>query len=219
MNSMEILGRKYKSDKITHHRYHEIFPHFISKFYDKEGGIIEIGVEQFNSIKMWLELFKNSHIYGYDININDAGEKYTIFKGDQSKEDDLDRFINIIKTPIYFINDDGSHIPEHQVLTFNKLFPILEDGGIYIIEDIETSYWTKGDIYNYPTNYGYKNPNSVVELFKNIIDCVNSEFLQENINSPIKHLDNIKMISFAYNCIIIEKGTREKRPYRFQNML
>ena len=219
MNSMEILGRKYKSDKITHHRYHEIFPHFISKFYDKEGGIIEIGVEQFNSIKMWLELFKNSHIYGYDININDAGEKYTIFKGDQSKEDDLDRFINIIKTPIYFINDDGSHIPEHQVLTFNKLFPILEYGGIYIIEDIETSYWTKGDIYNYPTNYGYKNPNSVVELFKNIIDCVNSEFLQENINSPIKHLDNIKMISFAYNCIIIEKGTREKRPYRFQNML
>jgi len=216
---MEILGRKYKSDKITHHRYHEIFPHFISKFYDKEGGIIEIGVEQFNSIKMWLELFKNSHIYGYDININDAGEKYTIFKGDQSKEDDLDRFINIIKTPIYFINDDGSHIPEHQVLTFNKLFPILEYGGIYIIEDIETSYWTKGDIYNYPTNYGYKNPNSVVELFKNIIDCVNSEFLQENINSPIKHLDNIKMISFAYNCIIIEKGTREKRPYRFQNML
>ena len=168
---------------------------------------------------MWLELFKNAHIYGYDININDAGEKYTIFKGDQSKEDDLDRFINIIKTPIYFINDDGSHIPEHQVLTFNKLFPILEDGGIYIIEDIETSYWTKGNIYNYPTNYGYKNPNSVVELFKNIIDCVNSEFLQENINSPIKHLDNIKMISFAYNCIIIEKGTREKRPYRFQKML
>jgi hypothetical protein len=107
---MEILGRKYKSDKITHHRYHEIFPHFISKFYDKEGGIIEIGVEQFNSIKMWLE-----------------------FKGDQSKEDDIDRFISIIRHPIYFINDDGSHIPEHQVLTFNKLFPILEDGGIYII--------------------------------------------------------------------------------------
>ena len=66
---MEILGMKYSSDKITHHRYHEIFPQFISKFYDRQGGIIEIGVEQFNSIKMWLELFTNAHIYGYDINI------------------------------------------------------------------------------------------------------------------------------------------------------
>lgn len=212
---MEIIGKKYNSDKITHHKYHEIYPLFINKFYNTEGGMIEIGVEKFASIKMWIDLFKNMHIYGFDININNYDEKYNIFKGDQSKESDLNNFIGIINKPIYFINDDGSHIPEHQVLTFNKLFPILEDGGIYIIEDIETSYWTKNGLYGYNTNYGYKHPNSIVEIFKNIIDCVNNEFILQNIETPLQHLDNIKMITFAYNCIIIEKGKRDKRMYRF----
>ena len=215
MSSMELIGKKYNTDKILHHKYHEIYPLFIHKFYDTEGGIIEIGVETFSSIKMWIDLFKNMHIYGFDINIDNYGEKHSIFKGDQSKELDLNNFISIINKPIYFINDDGSHIPEHQLLTFNKLFPILEDGGIYIIEDIETSYWKKNGLYGYNTNYGYKHQNSIVEIFKNIIDCVNSEFILQKIETPVEHLDNIKMITFAYNCIIIEKGTRDKRIYRF----
>jgi len=99
------------------------------------------------------------------------------------------------------------------------LFPLLEDGGIYIIEDIETSYWTKNGLYGYPTNYGYKHPKSIVEIFKNATDCVNKEFMTQNIETPVQHLDNIKMIAFAYNCIIIEKGKREKRGYRFSQNL
>jgi hypothetical protein len=213
---MERLGVLFNSDKVTHHKYHEIYPMFINKFINNVGGMIEIGVATLASVNMWINLFPNLYVYGFDINTDEHGQQFKIFKGDQSKETDLDNFIKTIDKPIYFINDDGSHIPEHQLLTFNKLFPLLEQGGIYIIEDIETSYWTKSEIYNYPTKYGYKNPNSAVELFKNIIDCVNSEFLQQNIDTPIMHLDNIKMISFAYNCIIIEKGTREKRPYRYQ---
>lgn len=219
MNSMEELGRNFNSDKITHHKYHEIFPLFINKFYNTEGGMIEIGVESYASVKMWINLFKNFYVYGFDIGTNEKGEKFEVFKGDQSKESDLVDFINIINKPIYFINDDGSHIPEHQLLTFNKLFPLLEEGGIYIIEDIETSYWTKNGLYGYKTNYGYKNDKSLIEQFKNIIDCVNCEFMIQTINTPIQHLDDIKMISFAYNCIIIEKKKIDKRPYRFiQNL-
>jgi hypothetical protein len=36
---MEIQGMKYSSDKITHHRYHEIFQQFISKFYDRQDNV------------------------------------------------------------------------------------------------------------------------------------------------------------------------------------
>ena len=40
------------------------------------------------------------------------------------------------------IIDDGSHIPWHQIFTLETIFDtFLKDGGVYIIEDIETSYW------------------------------------------------------------------------------
>lgn len=212
---MEKYGKMFNTDKIISHKYHNIYSQFIEKFENINGSMIEIGIEESYSLKMWLNLFKNIHIYGFDINIEKTGDRYDIFKGDQSNEEDLNKFTKIIDKPVYFINDDGSHIPEHQLLTFNKLFPYLEEGGIYIIEDIETSYWSKGHIYNYDTTYGYKNSKSIIEIFKNVIDCVNSKFLLNKIETPIKHLDNIKMISFLYNCIIIEKKNKEEEVNKY----
>ena len=50
----------------------------------------------------------------------------------------------------FAVIDDGSHIPEHQLLTFNCFFDIvLQPGGIYILEDIEVSYWRRGSLYGY----------------------------------------------------------------------
>jgi hypothetical protein len=126
--------------------------------------------------------------------------------------EDLNKVKYAIKDKnLFFINDDGSHIPEHQLLTFNELFPLLCEGCIYIIEDIETSYWTKGEIYGYQANYGYKHPNSIIEVFKDVVDSVNSEFAGEKINKVLHH-DKIGYITFAKNCIIIvKKNSREKR--------
>ena len=106
MSSMELIGKKYNTDKILHHKYdelYELYGSFINKFYNTDGGIIEICVEKFSSIKTWIDLFKNIHIYGFNINIDNYGEKHVIVKGDQSKELDLNNFISIITKPIYFI--------------------------------------------------------------------------------------------------------------------
>lgn len=217
-NKMFLLGTLYETDKITHHKYHEIYPTYIEKFYNTTGGIIEIGIEQNKSLNMWMELFPNMHIYGIDISVEHSSDKHTIFKADQSSNDDLGNVLSKISHPIYFINDDGSHIPEHQLLTFNMLFPILEIGGVYIIEDVETSYWTKNGIYGYETRYGYKHPKSIVEIFKNVADCVNSEFAGEHEN-VVKHQKYIQSITFARNCIIIIKKDPDEREYRFKNNL
>lgn len=83
-----------------------------------------------------------------------------------------------ISHPIPLINDDGSHVPEHQLLTFNVFFSdVLQPGGFYILEDIETSYWTGGSIYGYKTPFGYENKDTPIELFKAAADIVNKEFL------------------------------------------
>ena len=220
-NRLFIYGKKYGSDKITHHKYHEIYHQYLKQFYDKKGGLIEIGIAGENSLKMWMDAFPNMYIYGIDIGKEDKNDKYAIFKIDQSSENQLKSILDKIKHPIYFINDDGSHIPEHQLLTFNILFPLLEEGGIYIIEDIETSYWTKSGLYGYDTRYGYKHPKSIIEIFKNVIDLINSEFCRNYTDDKVQHLNYIKSITFAQNCIIILKGENKdwKRDYRFGDKL
>ena len=217
INKMEEIGRKYGTDKIIHHKYHEIYDFFLKSYYEKQGSILEIGIAAENSLKMWLELFPNAFIYGIDIGKQLNGSRHDVFKCDQSNINDLFNVQKkLISKNIFFINDDGSHIPEHQLLTFNILFPILCEGGIYIIEDIETSYWTKNGLYGYKTRYGYKHPDSIIEIFKDVIDSINSEF-SKITKSRVNHLQFISNITFSKNCIIITKKKQEQRTYRFQH--
>ena len=187
-------------------------------------AILEIGVENLFSIKLWLDYFPNAFIYGADINVSEQGDRYNIIKADQSKVEDVNKIKATISKPLFLIVDDGSHIPEHQILTFEILFDILLPGGTYIIEDIETSYWSKNHIYNYPTNYGYRHPNSIIEFFKLVVDDINSLFLTEQ-NKTIqtdllkdklseKTRRNISTITFTHNTVIITKKTSEEIDYR-----
>lgn len=38
--------------------------------------------------------------------------------------------------------DDGSHLGAHQCASFAALFPEVRPGGMYVIEDLATAYWT-----------------------------------------------------------------------------
>ena len=227
--NMFEAGIKYATDKLTVHGYERFYDFFLLPFKNRDFNFFEIGVDAGRSLKMWNDYFTKAKIYGMDIEHEYKHEKGIIFKGDQSKIKDLNKIIDIIKKSD-FIVDDGSHVPEHQLLTFNHLFEnLLNYGGIYIIEDIETSYWKKSKLYGYDIDAGYNKKNNIVTVFKNIIDVVNREFLTEKDIEKIKkfksiNYDNLKYISFimfGQNCIIIKKMTHKeyatygKRKYRY----
>jgi hypothetical protein len=100
------------------------------------------------------------------------------------------------------------------------MFHILLPGGTYIIEDIETSYWSKNSLYSYKTQYGFKHPKSIIEIFKLIVDDINALFLTEEnkgiqndiISSRISNENrkNISTITFTRNTIIITKKTKQE---------
>lgn len=218
-NPVYDLGIKYDTDKVTHHEYHTVYDFFLKSLYNNTGSILEVGIYSGKSLKMWKELFPNAFIYGMDIGRGYSGERFDVIKGDQSNITDLNRVKDTIQNNnVFFINDDGSHIPEHQLLTFNILFPALCEGGVYIIEDIETSYWTRGGLYGYQTRYGYKNPNSIIEIFKEVADSINTEFAGKRPNR-VEHHESIGSITFSRNCIIITKKNQQTRPYRFSHFL
>lgn len=232
------IGSRSGTDKIYHHGYYRYYPIYLERFRDvRDAGMLEIGIDESHSLGLWLEYFSRAFIYGIDIGLCKDGERYKIFQADQSKRSELEHIVNTqISHPIFFIIDDGSHIPEHQLLSFDYLFAsLLQPGGVYIIEDIETSYWTRNGLYGYSTNYGYRHQYSLIEIFKDLLDDVNSEFLSgRNKESQDRRLDKIisaltrnevSSISFGQNCVIITKKTQaehdnfDNRRYRFAKNL
>ncbi len=235
---MMLIGNIHDTDKVTYHGYHRFYPRYIKEFQSYDNmGMIEIGMDKLKSLNMWLEYFPKAFIYGVDIGIKDKGERHLIFQADQSDLAALMELSKVIKNKghnIYFINDDGSHVPSHIYITFDFLFyDILEEGGVYIIEDIETSYWKNGNLYGYNVKFGYLHKESVIEIFKQLVDDLNKEYLTQEdrevqrskvgiISEKTKSL--ISTITFGQNCIIITKKTKEEleydnRPYKWPKFL
>ena len=86
-----------------------------------------------SSVKMWEEYFPNATIYGFDIDqkcTKFENGRVKIIIGDQNKLEDLKK----IPGDLDVIIDDGSHVEEHVIKTFNYLFTEkLNIGGKYII--------------------------------------------------------------------------------------
>jgi hypothetical protein len=68
--------------------------------------------------------------------------------------------------PFDVLIDDGSHLWEHQITSFRYLFPFIKQGGIYILEDIDTSYR------NYQETYRGMSNVSAADYLKLLLDYV-----------------------------------------------
>lgn len=218
MASFEQLGLEAHTDKIWHHGYHRFYPRYLESLRNTATGILEIGIDHNCSVNLWLNYFPKAQIYGIDIGLEYESDRVKIFRGDQSSLSDLQQIRSKITEPLQFIIDDGSHIPEHQLLTFDYFFQnLLEPGGVYIVEDIETSYWKNGFLYGYTTHYGYRSQKSFIERVKPLVDSINKEFLnadakEQNGSEVIisqETQDMISTMTFGQNCVIFTK----KLPY------
>lgn len=219
MKTFKEIGIKYQNDKVTYHRYDLIYPIFLESKRTNNFKMLEIGLGDGEngtgkSGNLWKDYFPDCELSIMDINHEFETETYKVYKGDQSKIEDLERVKNIVGN-VDLIVDDGSHHPRHQFISFTYLFKhMLNRGGYYIIEDVECNYWNnKSSVYGYEIGY-----DNVFEFFKTQIDSINSEF------SGVKNTLEISFIIFAKNSIIIKKQTDEeikfnKREYRFKHLL
>lgn len=214
------IGQQAQTDKIYHHGYHRFYDQYIKRDINK---ILEIGIEQGHSVNLWLQYCPNAAIYGLDIKTEYFNGRVQIYKGDQSNGQDLQNLVSKTGSDIDVILDDGSHIPEHQIFSFQSLFPHIKPGGIYIIEDIETSYWKHNGLYGYQTNYGEHHPFNIINVFKDALHLLNREFMNPNelntvnARSQIRQdiVDSISSIIFCQNCVIIKK--KEAYEYQYVN--
>ena len=219
----DFAAKNSESDKLSHHGYHRIYPWFLAHFRDRSVDLLEIGIHETESLKLWKGYFKQIRLCGIDIDKKKfADADVDLFQVDQSKKVELKKFKQRVEREFDIIIDDGSHVPSHQILTLKELWGLLRPGGVYIIEDIETSYWKKSDLYGYGFNSGTVN---VVSFATQFIDEINREFQLGNSVSPTQTSEvanDVEIISFGHNCIILVKKDHStfaefyNREYRFK---
>ena len=135
------IGVENKTDKSSlKHGYLSHYEKIISIWCNKEiPTILEIGVLKGASLRTWAEYFKKSLIVGVDINKNSLQYCTDSIKIEIGSQSDINFLESLKKYKPDIIIDDGSHKWSHQIFTLVNLFPFLETGGIYIIEDLQTS--------------------------------------------------------------------------------
>jgi demethylmacrocin O-methyltransferase len=213
-NDLNKLGEIFKTDKVGLHHYTTHYSSHFFRFKEKNVNVLEIGVGGYkknykggNSLRMWKEYFPFGNIYSIDIYDKSAlqEKRIKIFKGSQVDEDFVSSVVEEIGE-IDLIIDDGSHINEHVIKTFEILFPKLKDGGIYAIEDVQTSYWKDygGDSEN------LNNPKTIMNFFKNLTDSLNNkEFIVPNYKQTY-YDKKITSIHFYHNLIFVYKGDNDE---------
>jgi len=116
-------------DKGTAHSYIEIYESEMTK---TEGiSLLEIGVWQGHSIRMWQEYFVDSEIIGIDIT-----KKHLLFAVPVLLADATQPIPHLDGKTFDYIIDDGSHLLHDQINTFRLLWDKVKEGGKYFIEDI-----------------------------------------------------------------------------------
>ena len=206
--SLIEIGKKYPSSKNIS-GFIQLYEKYFSSLRDSKINILEIGIENGDSLRIWREYFSKANICGVDIDKkNFKIDNVDIQHGDQSNNVFLLSLINIYKN-FDIIIDDGSHQAKHIISSFNFLFPYLNDNGIYIIEDLQTSYFPR---------YGGSRINlnkkqSSMNFVKSLADSINYEKNNRPFFKKNKFDGLIKSIHFHQNIAFIYKGQSIKYFY------
>lgn len=193
-----LVSIKHNTDKGSKspsgaHHYSAFYDRWFSPIKDQVTHICEIGVWNGCSLKAFEEYFPNANMVGLDISDKTYldSDRIKTFTLDQGRKNHLDEFVKLCNRSniqFDFILDDGSHNISHQQLTFGKLFSLVKPGGMYIIEDLGTSYFTLNqELYGYYTTQEEINNDTIKFLntrpFSSPwINKINTEYLNQNID-------------------------------------
>lgn len=220
MQSLNNIAKFHGTDKSSEiHNYCEKYEKYFPFDRLEPLKILEIGVYDGKSLLTWKDYFPNSTVIGLDINEDcfQYEEKFKNIWIEIGSQNDVDFLNEIVRKwgPFDMILDDGSHMNNDIILTFENLINSVKTGGIYVVEDTACSYWEE-------YGGGYKKENTMIEYFKNLIDEVNffgqyqetfwnvharrEDFLiPQSVYNNIQIRTDIESVNFLNGIIIITK--------------
>ena len=117
-----------------------VYENLFKKYKEKQGHLLEVGIDTGTSLLLWYLYFSKMKIHGIDIEDKRYGspKEITVEQFDTTDlSPSLKKYVENNLKKFNIIIDDGDHRWRSQLQTAINLFPILKDDGVYIIEDIE----------------------------------------------------------------------------------
>ncbi|MDB5231622.1 MAG: class SAM-dependent methyltransferase [Chitinophagaceae bacterium] len=207
MDSLRQIFDDHK-DRLIHKwdNYFEVYERYFEKYRNTDVIFFEIGIAHGGSLQMWRKYFgEKAIIIAVDVNPEckqfEEGNTH-VFIG--SQDDAI--FLNELKGKLPRVDillDDGGHTMKQQLVTFEHMFDFVKSDGLYVCEDLHTSYWKR-------YGGGYKNQYSFIEFSKNIIDNLHGWHAPgKSYKKMFNHLtEKIFSIHYFDSIIVIEKRKR-----------
>lgn len=125
------------------HHYIPIYDSYFSSYRGTKVRFLEIGVSKGGSLRLWRDYFgPDAKIFGIDVDPTCAkldGIHGQVRIGSQDDSKFLESVINEMGG-VDIVLDDGSHQMKHIKKTLQILFPEVSNSGLYVIEDLHTSF-------------------------------------------------------------------------------
>lgn len=205
--SLTEIGTTFGTDKVQH-QYTDLYEKYLGHLKDSPISLMEIGVYQGKSLKMWEAYFTQGSIYGVDdctLVTADALKAFSTdriktFVADQSKREQLQTVVDAVGA-LDVIVDDGLHYQEHQQISWGFLFPALKPGGVFVIEDLCPREYTGG--------WGIRDTKTFTDITTNVLEGfrsfgkVSSPYMKpEEMESLNCHIDKIEIHYINQSSII-----------------
>src|SRR5471030_2786984 len=179
----------------------EIYERHFHPFRGKDMTLLEFGVLHGGSLQMWKHYFgKGARIYGADINprcAELAEERIEILLADQENRESLRRICAALPK-FDIVLDDGGHTMKQQVITFEETWRHLKEGGIYLCEDLHTSYWPA-------FGGGMRQPHTFIEYTKQLIDQLHAWHSPDNRLWVEEYTRSTFAVHYYDSIVVIEK--------------
>lgn len=209
------LAVRFGSDKWGMHWYTTHYERYFGPYRNRPVKVLEIGIggsgkagSGGSSLRMWKHYFRRGLIYGLDIydKSHITEPRVHVLQGDQGDAAYLEA-LGKEHGPFDIIIDDGSHLNKHVLTSFQALFPHVQQGGLYVVEDVQTSYWpgwggNSKDLNDTTTSMGFA---------KTLVDGLNhQELVRTEAYEPSLTDLTISGLHVHHNLVFIDRGANRE---------
>ena len=191
--------------------YRDYLRHYQRHFADIRDDpiqLLEIGIAGGTSLKTWARYFPNASITGVDTDESCRGITGDRIKTEIGSQTDFEFLAALVtKHTFNVIIDDGSHRAADMILTFDRLFPFLAPGGLYVIEDVYLHYGDHAATWH--TDGGC----TAADHFAALARRVAADYVEPGSDAATRYFKtSIDGIEFIPGAIIVRKTRRQNRP-------
>ena len=188
-------------------QYLPVYDRHLAAFRTSPVRFLEIGVANGGSFSVWRRFFgPEARLHGLDISRSEeairrlAEVDAVLHIGDQTHVGLLSSIVDEVGGALDVVIDDGSHVSSHQIASFEALYPRLAPGGVYICEDVHTSYFESPSARR----------GSFVEYAKRRVDLLHSWYLDDGEGVSDDFARITRSVLFYDSMVVFERACIDK---------